>query len=164
VSLGSSDQGDFSAPRFRAYLEHKANRRIFVWPVDEWEAVKPNFGSPVLLDIEITPFASLPENAIYVAAAAQEVSSTGAGVAIYRYDQKDPKLYNVDYYGVWENLPSHPDFSDIVNAASTNADANLLDSLRRNVFLVKLDRGPGHWLSFDELPAEIKVVIEEQEE
>ncbi|KPK89947.1 hypothetical protein AMJ80_09050 [bacterium SM23_31] len=160
--MNSKNQDEFPAPRFKSYLEHKAGRRIFVWAKAEWQAVKPYFGSPILLDINNTPIASVSEDAIVVAAAAQEVSSTGVGIAIYRFDPNDPKPYNVDRYGVWEDLPSRCDFKSIVNAASTSANQNLFNSLNQNVFLVQLDKGPSHWLSSEELPIEVKLVIKEQ--
>ena len=162
--MNTGNQDEFLAPRFKSYLEHKAGRRIFVWAKEEWQAVKPNFGSPILLDISNTPMASVSDDAVVVAATAQEVSSTGVGIAIYRFDPNDPKPYNVDRYGVWEDLPSRPDFGTIVNAASTSANQNLLDSLDQNVFLVQMKKGPGHWLSKEELPTEIKLVIEEQDD
>ena len=154
----------FAAPRLHTLLSRLEGRRILVWDRETWNSLKPDFGEPVTLDVSLTPLASVAEEASFLAAAAQEVSSTGLGLAIYRYDPQDPKPFNVDRYGVWENIPARYDFETIVNQASTTIDANLEGFLETNVFVVQLDKGPGHWLSEGELPAQVKVVIREASE
>ena len=151
---------EFYAPKLHTLLSRLERRRILIWDRDTWNSVKPAMGEPVTLDVSITPVASVAEDASVVAAAAQEVSATGIGLAVYRYDPQDPKPYNVDRYAVWENIPARYDFETIVNQASTTVDDNLKGFLTNNVFVVQLDKGPGHWLSEDELPAQIKVVID----
>ena len=147
------------APRFHTYLQSVEGRRIFVWPRDVWLSLKPHRGEPVLIDVALTPLADVAKDASVVAAAAQETSASEYGISIYRYDPDDPKPYNVDSYSVWEGLPSHHDFDKTVAAASTTADSNLLAFLDGNVLVVRTDKGPGHWLSEDELPSQIRAVI-----
>lgn len=45
------------------------------------------------------------------AAAALDVSSPGIGFAIYRYEAKDAKAFNVGLYSVYADLPSRYDLN-----------------------------------------------------
>ena len=158
--MGSDLKKDFNAPKFRAYLQHLEGKQLLIWERDSWEKVKPCTGSPILLNIEELPMSDVVNDAIVIATTAQEITSSKLGIAIYRYDVGDPKPFNVDKYAVWEDLPSHYVFEDIVSESSTNINENLIDTLNKFVFITKKDKGPGHWLDFDELPYEVQVIIE----
>ena len=154
---------DYSAPRFKLYLEHLEGKRILIWDRDSWEKAKPCTGSPIHLDIEDLPMHDVINDAVVIAATAQEITSSDQGIAIYRYDPGDAKPYNVDYYSVWEDIPSHYIFEQIVAESSTDINENLLETLAKHVFIIKDDKGPSHWLNYDELPINVQVVIEDED-
>lgn len=79
---------------------------------------------------------------------------------MYRHDPADaPKDWNTDHYSVLLNLEPHTNIHQLVNQASTSYNANLVEYLRENVFWVKEDPGPDHWLRYDELPAVVQAVV-----
>ena len=88
------------------------------------------------MNIEELPMSDVVNDAIVIATTAQEITSSKLGIAIYRYDVGDPKPFNVDKYAVWEDLPSHYVFEDIVSESSTNINENLIDTLNKFVFIV----------------------------
>lgn len=142
------------APRFHAYLEYVEDRPVLTMPRATWDAMKPDLGTAVPVDVNKTPVAGVARDAAVVATMAEHHSTSGAEVVIYRYDQKDePEPYNVDRYSVWENLAARPDLHQLINAASTQDNHNFRLYVKENVFLVKKDPGPDHHLP--ELPAHI---------
>jgi hypothetical protein len=79
-------------------------------------------------------------------------------VEVYRKDSKDwPTPINVDRYRVWERLPRHLDYAEMVNIASTEDNRNMRGFLEDHVFLVKDLVTQGHWLH--DLPPRIKAVV-----
>ena len=114
-----------------------------------------------MLDLEELPMSDVVNDAAVLAATAQLSTDSEIGISIYRFDPSDPKPINVDYYSVWEDLPSCYIFEDIVASSSTNIDENLLDMLDRFVFITKKEKGAGHWLDFDDLPFEVPVIIDD---
>lgn len=141
------------APRFHALWTSIHGRSVLVMPRSDWDAASVRFGSPVSLDVAQTPLAAVARQAVVLAAVAQQVSETMAEVAIFREDPKDPLPINQDKYSVWLDIPSHPNFAQMVTRASTEDNANLRQYLSENVFLVKQDHRGDHWLST--LPATV---------
>jgi hypothetical protein len=114
-------------------------------PSSDWAAISGQSADAVLIDITKTPMGGVASDATVVAAYAQRSSTATAEVAIVRLDPSDaPNIYNVDKYLVWEDLPSHHNFSQIIQAASTEDNQNLRDYLKRNVFIVKLEPDAEH--------------------
>ena len=151
----------YHAPKFHAYLTRIEGRSVLLMSRVEWQQLKLQEDKPVLMDVSQTPMSGVARDASVVAAVAQRSSSATAKITIYRHDPEDaPTPYNVDNYLVWENLPIHRNYEDMVLAASTQDDANLRGFLRENVFIVKEDRGKDHWLSYPELPALVRTVTQ----
>jgi hypothetical protein len=138
---------DDRAPRFHAYFKHVEGRSVFTMPLNTWFDLRGHEDIPVQIDVSMTPIGAVAQNASVVAAVATNIASSQSEVHIYRYDPKDkPTPINLDKYAVWQGLPDHRDYIQMVNAASTNDDANLRAYLDENVFIVKIDPGPDHWL------------------
>ena len=149
---------DDRAPKFHAYFEHAEGRSVFTMPKNTWYGLRGHEDVPVEIDVSMTPIGAVAQNASVVAAVATNIASTQAEVHIYRYDPKDvPTPINLDKYAVWQGLPGHRDYMQMVNAASTNNDANLRSYLDENVFIVKLDPGPDHWLS--SVPSSVIAIV-----
>ena len=125
----------------------------------EWAKVRPTAPGPVLLDIRKTPMSRVAENAGVIALTAQQASSGDFQLDLYRRDPKDPSPYNVDTFSLWENLPGRPDFNEIVSAASTDCDQNMLDFLEENVLIVPRAPGAYHWLDEEELPTLVRGLL-----
>jgi hypothetical protein len=120
-----------AAPRFHAYFERLENRSILTMARTEW----------------------------VVACVAERYSTATAQVRLYRWDDADqPTPINEDRYTVWENLPSHVSYNQMVTAASTEDNENLRGYLRDTVFLVKENPGKDHWLG--QLPAEVGALVQ----
>jgi len=118
--------------------------------------MKPGLGEAMAVDVDKTPVAAVARDAAVVAAMAEQRSTSGTEVVIYRYDEKDkPKPYNVDRYSVLEDLGARADLHQLINAASTEDNENFRSYVGKNIFLVKRDPGPGHHLS--ELPAHVTI-------
>ena len=127
-----------SAPRFRAYLQHVENKPVLHMPSSNWSSLQVETDVAVLIDINETPLAGISSNASIVAAYAQRFSDATVEVGITRIDLQDaPNIYNTDKYQVWEDLPSHQSFRQIISAASTEDNDNLRQYLGENVFFVK---------------------------
>ena len=127
-------------------------------PRGEWDRLSLNSTGPVPIDITQTPLGSVSSDASVVAAVAYQYSSAWGDVAIYRHDEKDqPTPINVDHYAALLDIGSHPQLPSLIRDASTEDNENLRAYLADNVFLVKRNPGPDHWLP--DLPASIKLVI-----
>ena len=68
-----------------------------------------------------------------------------------------PLPINLDRYVVWERLPPHRNFAAMVNAASTEDNANMRGFLDDHVFFVKDVVREGHRLSA--LPEQVEALI-----
>jgi hypothetical protein len=85
-------------------------------------------------------------------------SSVEVVVEVYRYDPVDmPLPINLDRYLVWERLPPHRDLVAMVNAASTEDNANMRGFLDDHVFFVKNVVRDGHHLA--DLPDQVKALV-----
>ena len=116
----------------------------------------------VLIDIDKTPMAGVASDASVVATYGQRFSSATAEVGVIRQDLGDaPNIYNTDKYEVYEDLPSHRSFKDIIAAASTGDNENLREYLQQTVLFVKQDPDEEHHRS--ELPATIKMLLNPQD-
>ena len=149
-----------SAPRFVAYLEHVEGKPVLHMPRSDWSSMQVQTEAPVLIDVNHTPMAGISSNASIVAAYAQRFSSATAEVGITRIDLQDaPNIYNTDKYEVWEDLPSHQSFQQIISAASTEDNENLRQCLGDNVFFVKQDPDDEHQLP--DPPATVRFLLDE---
>ncbi len=125
---------------------------------EDWIAVRAQTTDAVLIDITRTPMARLATDASLVASYALKLSPVVSEVGIIRLDPKDaPNVYNVDKYTVWEDLPSQPGFDRIIQAASTEDNANLREYLKRTVFLVKREPDAEHHQP--EIPPVVRVLL-----
>jgi hypothetical protein len=146
------------APRFRAYFEYAERRPVIHMPRADWDALRVSSSETALIDIAKTPIGKVASDASVVAAYGQRFSTATAEVGVIRLDMADaPNIYNTDKYLVWEDLPSHTSFSQIVAAASTEDNSNLRQYLRENVFIVKQDPDSEHRRA--ELPNTIKLLM-----
>jgi hypothetical protein len=148
-----------AAPRFHAYFERLENRSILTMARTEWDALQVVGPSPVRLEVSALPLANVASKASVVACVAERYSTATAQVRLYRWDDADqPTPINEDRYTVWENLPSHVSYNQMVTAASTEDNENLRGYLRDTVFLVKENPGKDHWLG--QLPAEVGALVQ----
>ena len=58
---------------------------------------------------------------------------------------------------MWENLHAHVELDRLIAAASTSDDEGVRQFVLQNVFLVKQDPGPDHWLTT--LPSTVTAII-----
>jgi hypothetical protein len=125
----------------------------------DWEQLSQlREGDIAEIDLSTTPVAALLQDARVEAVVALRESSTEVVVEVYRKDSKDwPTPINVDRYRVWERLPRHLDYAEMVNIASTEDNRNMRGFLEDHVFLVKDLVTQGHWLH--DLPPRIKAVV-----
>lgn len=115
---------------------------------ETWEQFQVNEGVPVNIDLDRTPLSGVAHDASVIAARARRSSDLSSEIEIVRYDPDDePTPYNTDRYTVYEDMPSHQSFKDIVAGGSTADNENLRRYCRENVFLVKQDPGPDHWVA-----------------
>lgn len=144
------------APRFRAYFERAEGRPVFHMPREDWIAVCDQSAGAAVIDIARTPMARVATDATLVASYALRLSPVTSEVGIVRFDSSDaPNVYNVDKYTVWEDLPNHPNFGGIIQAASTEDNANLREYLKHSVFLVK--REPDKEPHQPEMPSALRL-------
>ena len=147
------------APRFRAYWNRVEGRSVFTMSRQDWEAIGPQLGAPVQLDVTRTPLNRVASNASVVAAVAHQYSAASAQITICRYDERDqPTPYNVDKYHVWLDLPSHQSFDQMIEGASTERNANFDQFMTDSVFIVGQKPNADHWLS--EVPEKVRAVID----
>ncbi len=79
-------------------------------------------------------------------------------VEVYRYDPKDvPKPINLDRYRVWQRLPPHRNYAEMVNSASTEDNPNMRGFLEDHVFFVKQVVTHGHRLP--DLPPQVRAIV-----
>jgi hypothetical protein len=114
---------------------------------ETWEGFRVHEDKPVTIDLELTPLSGVARDASVIAAMARRSSMVSSEIAVVRYDAKDdPTPLNVDRYTVFEDITSHQSFEAIVAGGSTHDNENLREYCRENVFIVKQDPGPDHWL------------------
>jgi hypothetical protein len=147
------------APRFQAYFERLEGKSVLSMPAARWKELDLSVGQPVIVDLTVTPLAGVVHQGQVVAAIAERSSQVSGEIRIYRFDEKDyPTPINEDVYVVWEQVTSHQSFGSIVSEASTQLNDNLKRYVSENVFLVKQQPGPDHWLPG--LPDTVRVLIE----
>ena len=152
------------APRLRAFLERQTGSRMLRMERTEWDGMRPSGGGEAIINLAMTPLSEVTERVEKVVATAEEVSSSGVVVRVYREDLNDPKPYNVDTYSVWEDLPGRSDFYDLIARSSTGYDDFMRSELDNHVYFVRrLDDGEeeGHWLGVQELPMNVRLAIGE---
>lgn len=115
------------------------------------------------VDLKPTPIAGVARVSQIEAAVVVRKSPIEIVVAVYRYDPLDlPRPINLDRYLVWKTLPSHRDFVAMVNAASTENNANMRGFLDDHVFFVKDVVRDGHHLA--DLPEYVKALVHRDDE
>ncbi len=151
-------ESEAKAPKLEAYWRHAEGRSVFSMPRAAWDAFEAGSSNVVVIDVTETPIGSVAEQSSVVAAVAQRFSSDEGRISIYRHDSNDRQPINVDHYRVHLNLGGNPRLDEMIIAASTSHNENMVSYLRQHVHLVKEERGPDHWLS--ELPSSVRVVVE----
>ena len=122
--------------------------------------MKAGQGEEISIEIDQTPLLRLGTEARLLAATAQRRSDYEVTVTIYREDPADATKgtpINVDRYVVWERVPDHLDFQQMVNTASTEDNANMRGFLDDHVFMVKEPPDSGHWLA--EVPPRVRAIV-----
>ena len=146
------------APRFQAWFSHLEGREVMVMSRHEWEqANQLREGEMAQIDLRLTPIANVGRDSRIEAAVVVRKSPVEVAVDIFRYDPVDmPLPINLDRYRVWEWLPPHRNFVGMVNAASTEDNANMRGFLDDHVFFIKDIVRDGHHLA--DLPEHVKAL------
>ncbi len=147
------------APRFHAYFRRLEGREVMVMSRHDWEqASRLRELEMAQIDLKPTPIAGVAEVSQIEAAVVVRKSPIEVVVEIYRYDAVDlPLPINLDRYLVWETLPPHRNFVTMVNAASTEDNANMQGFLDDHVFFIKDVVRAGHHLA--DLPEHVKAFM-----
>jgi len=151
------------APRFEAYFQRVEGCTVLTWRAEHWDEVVEHSNEPVLIDVTSTPMVEIAQDAPIIACTAERTAQSEGRISIYRYDEGDnPTPYNVDHYRVLrgETIQSRSDFIEMVLACGTAADSNIRDYFSQNVFLIKEEHGPDHWLPYSDLPSSIRTKIQ----
>ena len=115
-------------------------------------------GEVAQIDLSMTPIAEVTRKSRIEAAVVVRKLPVEVLVEVYRYDPVDiPLPINLDRYRVWERLPPHRNFAEMVNVASTEDNANMRGFLEDHVFLVKEVVRDGHHLA--DLPEHVKALV-----
>jgi hypothetical protein len=126
---------------------------------NDWKQVSQlRDGEMAQIDLRPTPIAGVARDSRIEAAVLVRKSPVEVAVEVYRYDPVDmPLPINLDRYLVWERLPPHRDFVAMVNAVSTEDNANMRGFLDDHVFFVKGVVRDGHHLA--DLPEHVKALV-----
>lgn len=156
---GSDSVNLRQAPRFQAYFHHLEGREVMVMSRHEWEqSSRLREGEMAQIALRPTPIAGVARDSRIEAAVLVRKSGVEVIVEVYRYDPVDmPLPINLDRYLVWERLPPHRDFLAMVNAASTEDNANMRGFLDDHVFFVKDVVRDGHHVP--DLPEDVKALV-----
>jgi hypothetical protein len=130
-----------------------------VAPRAAWDELQLAGSTLFEIDVRRTPIARLGSDTCRCVVVARDHANAIARVSADRPDPADPKPWNVDDSLVWDPA-DHPEFAFLVIRASTSLDDNLLQFLHEHVFWVKEDPREDHWLQPDELPAEVRVILD----
>ncbi len=150
----------YKAPRFHAEFERLERRSVLLMRREEWERMKAKQGEQVSIDVEKTPLSRVATEARLVAAVAERCSDYEVTVTFYREHAADAARgtpINVDRYMVWERIPNRLDFTQMVNTASTEDNANMRAFLDDHVFMVKEPPDSDHWLT--EVPSRARAAV-----
>jgi hypothetical protein len=129
----------------------------------EWERMRAGQDEEVSIEIDKTPLLRLATGARLIAATAERRSDYEVTITVYREDLADAAMgtpINVDRYMVWERLPDHLNFQQMVNTASTEDSANMRGFLDDHVFMVKEPPDSGHWLA--EVPSRVRAIVQKR--
>ena len=147
------------APRFHAFVSRLERRQVLLMPRSDWNRLAQiAAGEIVEIDLSATPISRVARSSHVEAVIALRHSPSEVTLEVFRNDPNDaPTPINVERYRVWERPPAHWSYLDIVNAASTEDNANMRGFLDDHVFLVKDTVQEGHWLA--ELPSRVRAVL-----
>ena len=146
------------APRFKFYWERVEETSVLTMRRADWDMVFGRPISPVTFDVSSTPLSGISHVSSVVAAVAHQYGPANAGIEIYRYDEKDsPYVINQDKYDVWTELSSHPKLDELITKASTSYNKNFEQYIQENVFIVKQNPGPDHWLTT--IPSSVSLIM-----
>ena len=147
------------APRFQAYFSHIEGRDVMVMSRRDWQQVNQlREGDMAKIDLSTTPIGGVASDSRIEAAVVVRESPVEVVLEVYRYDRVDmPLPINLDRYRVWERLPPHRNVAEMINAASTEDNANMRGFLDDHVFFVKDVVRDGHHLS--DLPERVKALV-----
>ena len=146
------------APRFRLWWGRVERTSVLTMPRQEWTTLVGSMGAPVAFDVRETPIGGVAQASSVVATVAHKFDAAKARVSVFRYDEADaPTPINQDEYDVWLDLEKHGQLYDWIVQASTSYDENFRQFASENVFLVKRQPGPEHWLA--SVPSSITVLV-----
>ena len=146
------------APRFKFYWERIERPSILTMRRADWDTVIGMPVQPITFDVSSTPLYGITHTSSVVASVAHQYGPANANIEIYRYDDKDaPYVINQDQYEAWTDLSSHPKLTEMITKASTEYNDNFKTYVEQNVFLVKKEPGPDHWLTT--LPSSLSLIM-----
>jgi hypothetical protein len=148
------------APRFHSFFTRVEGRQVMLMLRLDWECHNQlREGDIAMIDLSITPIVGVTHCTRIEAAVARRESDAEIVVKVYRNDPKDvPTPINVDCYRVWERLPRHRNFFDMVKLASTEDNPNMRGFLEDHVFFLKEDVPWGEH-RLPELPAQVRELL-----
>jgi hypothetical protein len=146
------------APRFQAWFSYREGREVMVMARRDWDqAIQLREGEVGQIDLSTTPIANVARDSRIEAAVVVRTSSVEVVVEVYQYDPVDmPLPINLDRYRVWERLPPDRNSPAMINAASTEDNANMRGFLDDQVFFIKDGVWDSHHLA--DLPVHVMAV------
>ena len=147
------------APRFKFYWERVEGTSVLTMRRQDWDTVVGSLGAPVAFDVRSTPLSGITHTSSVVASVAHHYGNATARISVFRHDADDaPYPINQDKYDVWTDLSAHPRLNEMITAAATSYDENFRNYCQENVFLIKIQPGPDHWLTT--LPSSVSLILE----
>lgn len=132
------------APKLRAQWGRKIGFRVVPFERRLVDALALEAGRDVPVEIKQTPLAQVAHKSDVMSAFAHQDDSGTARLAIVRNDPADaPDFVNVDMYTLVLDVRSHPEFPQLVEAASTSDNENMRAFATRTALLLKHKAGGG---------------------
>ena len=151
---------DENKPKLQLVYERIQGTRILTMPVADYEKAKLSTGQETEITIQATPVRHVAQRAGAIITIAEETADDFERVSVIRpAEPTDPHDVDKDEYHVWINIQDHPDFNDMVNRASTNVDADLLDYVSPRTFWFKQPPDSEHHMTYAQLSTRFKVVM-----
>jgi len=147
-------------PKFHFIFEKIEGGRILTQPISDYQNAKLSTGEEVEVEIKDTPVSEVTQKAGALFTIAEDVAADFDQVSVIRPAEVfDPHDIDLDSYHVWTNIRGHPDFSVMVNRASTNVDQDLSDYIDTRAFWVKQQPDSDHHMTNAELSTRFKVIM-----
>jgi len=151
---------DARRPKLHLIFERIQETRILTMPSVDYERAKQSTGQETEITIQATPVGQVAQKVGAIIAIAEETTGDFERVSVIR-PAEPTDLHDVDKdeYHVWINIQDHPDFDNMVNRASTNVDADLLDYITPRTFWFKQPPDSEHHMTSAQLSTRFKVVM-----